>query len=532
MAYRVPLASVVMAARSLARLPSYLRNPTSLPEARATLRRRLERREGNFLANVKRSVFEHDVSPYLQLFNLAGCEYGDLESLVRSEGIEGALVVLWQRGVYLTVSEFKGRESAKRGSATIEVSPDLLRNPAAAFHIPVRTGGSRSGGTPVLMDLEFLRGCGINSYLTLDTRGGAEWSKATWETPGAGARFRLLKFASFGKPPVRWFSQVDPAAPGLDSVIRWSERYMRWGSRAAGVPLPGPQHVPLNAPLPIAHWIREELHAGRVPHVFTFPSSALRLCQSAFEAGIDLAGAQFTVGGEPITDARLATINRSGATAVPRYGSIESGPIAYGCLAPSASDDVHLQHDLHALIQPGGANGIANPLPANAVFISSLHERSPFTMLNVSMGDQATVTKRECGCPLERLGWVTHLHNIRSFEKLTGGGMTFLDTDVIRVLEEEMPARFGGAPTDYQLVEEEAGDGQPRLRLLVHPAIGPLDTNAVADAFLKAIGSRSPSEQLMEIFWRDADLFRVEREVPIATTAGKIMHLHLARSNS
>ena len=108
--------------------------------------------------------------------------------------------------------------------------------------------------------------------------------------------------------------------------------------------------------------------------------------------------------------------------------------------------------------------------------------------------------------------------------------MTFLDTDVIRVLEVELPARFGGAPTDYQLVEEEAADGQPRVRLLVHPGIGPLDTNDVADAFLTAIGSRSPSEQLMEIFWRDAGLFRVERQVPMSTAAGKIMHLHLART--
>ena len=528
MAYRVPLSSFVMAGRSLARLPSFLRNPTSLPDARATLRRRLERRDKNFLANVKRSVFEHDVSPYLKLLNLVGCEYGDLERLVKAEGIEGALEVLWQHGVYFTVSEFKGREPAKRGSASIEVNPDLLRNPGAAFHIPVRTGGSRSGGTPVLMDLEFLRGCGVNSFLSLDARGGAEWTKATWETPGAGARFRLLKFASFGKPPTRWFSQVDPDAPGLDPVLRWSERYMRWGSRAAGVPLPRPRHVPLNNPLPIAHWISDELRGGRIPHVFTFPSSALRLCQAAADAGIGLRGAQFTIAGEPITDVRLATISRSGATGAPRYGSIECGPIGYGCLKPAASDDVHLLHDLHALIQPVGANGGgASRFPKNAFFISSLHPRSPFTLLNVSMGDQGTLATRACGCPLERLGWDTHLHTIRSFEKLTGGGMTFLDADVIRVLEEEMPARFGGTPTDYQLVEEEAEDGQPRLRLLVHPGIGPLDTNNVANAFLTAIGSRSPSEQLMERFWRDAGLFRVERQVPISTAAGKIMHLHV-----
>jgi hypothetical protein len=44
--------------------------------------------------------------------------------------------------------------------------------------------------------------------------------------------------------------------------------------------------------------------------------------------------------------------------------------------------------------------------------------------------------------------------------------MTFLDTDVIRVLEEILPARFGGGPADYQLVEDERADGQPCLRLV------------------------------------------------------------------
>lgn len=61
----------------------------------------------------------------------------------------------------------------------------------------------------------------------------------------------------------------------------------------------------------------------------------------------------------------------------------------------------------------------------------------------------------------ERLGWTLHLHGIRSVEKLTAAGMTFLDSDVIRVLEEVLPGRFGGGPTHYQLVEEEdAEDGR------------------------------------------------------------------------
>lgn len=523
------LDNVIIGARFLSRLPSFLHQTISLEEARATLLRRFEQRDNIFLAILKQAVYEYSASPYLQLLKLAGCEYGDLEKLVNKEGIEGALQILYRQGVYLTVDEFKGRQSAMRGNATIVVSPDLVRNPLAAFHIPARSGGSRSSGTPILIDLDFVRGCGVNTSLMLEARGGSKWHKATWETPGAGARFRLLKFSSFGNPPVRWFSQIDPVAPGLDSIFRWSERAMRWGSRMAGVPLPRPLHVSLNSPLTIARWMLEVLQAGDIPHLFTFPSSAVRLCQAAFENGVELRGAQFILAGEPISNARLAMIRRTGAEAMPRYGSMECGPIGYGCLAPEAPDDVHLLHDLHALIQPE-PNIKTHRLPDNALLISSLHPAAPFILLNVSMGDQALISQRKCGCPLEQLGWATHLDTIRSYEKLTGGGMTFLDTDVIRVLEEDLPTRFGGSPTDYQLLEEETEDGQPILRLLVHPKLGPLDTNAVAEIFLKTIGSGSAVERIMEFMWRDANLLRVERLEPLTTRSGKILHLHLRHS--
>jgi len=234
---------------------------------------------------------------------------------------------------------------------------------------------------------------------------------------------------------------------------------------------------------------------------------------------------QFTVGSEPITATRLALLRRSGAEVVPRYASIECGAIGWGCLAPEFADDLHLLHDRIALIQPGADEAVRR-LPASALVISSLSPTAAVILLNVSLGDQAELSQRACGCPLERLGWATHLHTIRSFEKLTAGGMTFLDTDVIRVLEETLPTRFGGGPTDYQLVEEEAEDGRPDLRLVVHPAVGPLDHQAVADAFLTAISGGSGAERVMGQVWRDGQLLRIERAPPHATTSGKILHLH------
>jgi len=165
-------------------------------------------------------------------------------------------------------------------------------------------------------------------------------------------------------------------------------------------------------------------------------------------------------------------------------------------------------------------------LSARALLVSSPRPAAPLLLLNVSLGDEAVVSRRVCGCPLEQLGCPTHLHTIRSYEKLTAGGMTFLDTAVVRVLEEVLPAHFGGSPTDYQLVEEEAEDGRPCLRLIVHPAIGPIAPDAVAEAFLQAISAGSGAERIMGLVWRDAQLLRVERRVPYATQSGKILHLH------
>ena len=201
--------------------------------------------------------------------------------------------------------------------------------------------------------------------------------------------------------------------------------------------------------------------------------------------------------------------------------------MAHGCLTSEHPDDVHLFQDLHALVQVGPRDVATGPSGAGRCSSHRFAPARPLIFLNVSMGDQAVVERRACGCPLESLGWTTHLHSIRSFEKLTSGGMTFLDTDLARVLDEVLPGRFGGGPTDYQLLEEEDADGAPSVRLLVHPAVGPLNAEAVADVFLAALGRQSGAERAMELHWRATRMLRVERRPPLATTTtGKVLHLH------
>jgi hypothetical protein len=274
----------------------------------------------------------------------------------------------------------------------------------------------------------------------------------------------------------------------------------------------------------------ETLERGAVPHLCTFPTSALRLAQAAGESGVSLRGSRLWLTGEPITPRRLRTLAEAGMDVVGHYGSSEcGGPVAYGCLDPDRRGDLHLLTDLHAVVQAEPFAAGPPDLPSAALLYSSLRDTAPFVLLNVAIGDEARVEPATCGCPLVALGWVTTLREVRSYAKLTAGGMNLPDADVLAILEDLLPRRFGGGPTDYQLVEAEDGEGRPLLRLLVHPRLGALDSAAVADALLRAIGSGRGVERVTELAWRGAGLVRVERREPVATASGKIRHLHLSR---
>ena len=512
---------LVMAARFLRRLPSYFRNPLTIGESRSILDQRLRRRQDDFLDLVRVAVFENPASPYHALLQLAGCEYPDLERLVRQDGIEEGLRELFDAGVYLTSDEYKGRRPVARGSTTFTVKPHQLRNPLVVPQFWATTSGSHGRSTRIPMDLACIRDHAVNTFLALDARGGAGWQNAVWGMPGI---IPILWFCACGGPAAGWFWNVGPATPDLPQRFLWSARALSWTGRLSGIAMPRRQYAPLDDPLTIARWMRQRLQEGKVPHLWASTSSAVQLCRMAEETGIEIAGAQFTMTGEPVTRAHLAAIRRVNADALPDYGSVDSGgSVSAGCLSPEAADDVHIFEDLNALIQVD-----THPFPERALLLSSIRPTVPFVLLNVSMGDTATLTERRCGCPMEGLGWRTHLHTIRSFEKLTAGGMTFADADVAWILSGILPRQFGGGPSDYQLVEDLTQNGHTRLRLLVHPRVGPVDSNALSMALLEALGSHSEADQVMALQWREGRFLGVERRAPYTTSSGKVLHLWAA----
>lgn len=511
-------------ARFVGRLPAFLRTRLTAEDARATHAQALSQRHQRFLAFVQQTGFERADSVLGQLLAHAGVTFADLEELVSTLGLEGALLELFRHGVYVTVDEFKGRTPIVRGSLKIDAGPAAMRNPLARFHVAAQSGGSRSRAAPFLIDLSYIRACASVMMLHFEAVGISGCAKATWETPGAGSRFRLLKHCTFGDAPDAWFTPVDPKS--VDPVFRWSERAMRFGGRLAGVRLPPATMATREDPMPVAEWMRGVLDRGGTPHLHAHPTAVVALSLAAVRSDIDLSGAFATLMGEPTTTARLQTVRESGITGLPRYGSIEAGPIGYACLNPSAVDDVHLVRDLHALIQPGEA-GVDAGLPSEAILLTALHPAAPFAMLNFSMGDEAVVETADCDCPLSALGWTLKLHHVRSFEKFTAAGVTFDYREIVRLLEQTLPSQFGGGPADFQLIEDEDDHGEPTLALRVHPRVGELNEPAVCDAFYDALGSGSPVARVMQRALADSVELRIERGTPHLTRSGKFTHLHV-----
>jgi phenylacetate-coenzyme A ligase PaaK-like adenylate-forming protein len=252
------------------------------------------------------------------------------------------------------------------------------------------------------------------------------------------------------------------------------------------------------------------------------------VCQAAIENGLDIRGTHFMSGGEPLTPAKRRQIEAAGASVTTRYGISEIGRIGYGCPEAGATDDVHLFHDSVALIQHQRKVEHAD-IYVNAFLFTTLLLSAPKMLLNLESDDYGVVETRSCGCLFGQLGFDTHIHDIRSFAKLTGSGMTIVGTDFVRILEEVLPRKYGGAATDYQLLEEEDSQGQTHLSLIISPTVGVVDESDVIATVLSELRRSPHPGKLAAGVWSQANTIQVKRMHPISKM-GKVMTLHLTKT--
>ncbi len=506
--------------------------------ARSLLHKRINEREENFLCLAERSIFNYPRSPYLPLLAAKHITFQDLKSWVLKDGLEAGLHTLEREGVYFTVDEFKGKIPVRRNGSTFTIQESMFDNPFLSFVYEVRSGATRSAGTRIRIDFDYLHQRSLYDAFLLDLHGCLAAPIANWFPvfPGAPGINSSLRFAHIGSPVQRWFSQVAEDRVRVNWEKRWGTKTIFAVHRLYGCPLAEPEYAGLDDASHIAQWAAEALNEHPACVIYTFAASAVRVCIAAAEAGLNLRGAKFLVTGEPLTPHKKSEIESVGAMAIPVYGISEAGVIAAGCNHPhSQSDHCHLYKDTTAIIRH--QQPVPNfDLSLDSYLFTSLLYESPKLLLNVGMGDFGDLNLGTCDCAFGELGFDTTLSNIRSYEKLTGEGVTFVDTDFVRIIEKELPETFGGKSTDYQLVEEEDSRGFTHLHLLVSPRIGAVNESAVLDQFMTLLkhGEASPESwaQSGTEMWRQSSMVQVRRDFPVCTASGKILPFQLKKLNS
>lgn len=520
------IAEVRSAERYLGALAQFLRRPIGPAEARARVETMLRRREQSFIELLERGIFAPGgVRPYRVMLHQAGFDLPAVADAVRRDGVETTLERLHDAGVHLSLDEFKGRRPIVRPGLELEARPRDFDNPLARHHFVAQTGGSASAPRRILIDLNEVAHEAAHLQLLLGRLALGEVAHAAWlpPPPAVGGIKWALRDAKAGQVPDQWFSQRPTRLRHGELGFALFMASTHATALLLGTRLPWPRHTPAAQAARIAEWLGTHARRGHPAMLSSYPSSAVRVCHAAMDGGIDISGTVMWITGEPLTPAKHAAITGAGARAACSYFMTEAGQLGTPCTDTGPADDVHLLGERVAVraldheVSPGRV--------ASAIVVTTVARSSPKILLNVESGDHGVLEHARCGCPLGTLGLAQHLHTIRSYEKLVAEGMSFLGDELVEVLEEVLPARFGGGPTDYQLVEHEE-NGLTRVQLLVHPRIGPVDGRAVAETAISALAAGGTAHPMMAEIWRASETLQVVRREPHLTPAGKVQPLH------
>lgn len=511
-------------------IPHYVRlaKTMSVEDAKAQIRARLQNREQMFLEMIQKCIFGYPRSPYHPLLRAAGCELGDIRQLVANDGIDKTLTHLRREGIFFTFEEFKGRTPVERSGLGFEINTEQFQNPKAKRHISTRTGGSTGAPVRSWMSMEQREFRVPTCVAVFEAHGLIGVRASIFDNADLSSVIQTMGLAVWG-PIVEKHFVPRGRRSGIEALRFGAvRRSIAATVRSARGSFPKFEFVDPQDLLPIAKWVEMTLHKHGRSLIWAGVSAAVRIARVAAENGIQLDGAVFMGNDEPATPSKVREITRGGAKWIPVYGSHETGYCGDGCVNPVDGSDVHLMSDRVAVIQhPRMVPG--SNLKVDAFNFTSLWAHAPLVLLNVELDDFGVIEQRHCGCALEEVGYGTHLREIYSFQKLTGEGVTLVGSDMVRILEEVLPSRFGGSSLDYQLMEEEDEQSLTRLSLLIHPRLEIADEALVIKTIFDELKSGDGATSMAGTIWAQSGTFRIRRIEPIGTSAGKLLPLHVSR---
>ena len=471
--------------RYLAGIPAFLRETISPDEAREQVARDMAGQDQSFLCLAKAAIYTNPRSPYRRLLLSAGIEFDDLERMVHQLGLESAAARLFEAGVYLTYEEFKGRRPVERNGVEFFVDQSGLKNPLLRSSVELRSSGASGPRSLSVTSLEHVAHEAAYYALLLDAHAATHRPVAVWGPPSVWGLNSLLRYSKVAKTPSQFFTTTRLTSSGERLRAGLMLGYAFLAARLSGKRLPWPRFVPVDRGLTVARWLAEMTRRG-TPALLDIPvSAAARVAIAAAEEGLDISGTVFRNGSEPLTPAKAAVIEAAGARVINVYASTEIGLCGLGCAAPVELDDLHLLTDKLVVRNQEKVIGNSSAVPA-LVYTTALTSARR-VMLNVESGDYGRIEKRDCGCLLRSAGLATHVLGLRGYDKLTSAGVSFKGDDLYTLVEQLLPARFGGYPTDYQLVEQRGDSGGWSISILIAPSVGAVDEAAVRATVLEIL---------------------------------------------
>jgi hypothetical protein len=521
------LVNVARSLRLATALPGFFHKRITLHEAEEKTKRLLETRAERFLDLVRSQVYERPGSPYLALLGNAGCEFSDLETSVNCRGLEDTLTRLAGEGVYLTSEEFKGKKEVIRGRLWLRVCAKDFEQREASAGITTESSGSRNLPVKTFTSLEAVALWAEGTAMFYAAHDLLSCVHAVYEPVLAGRMHFVLINGKLGVPVDRWFALTVAVHGALEDWYHYlNARVVAQMGSWFGPGIARPEYQDPGDLEPIMDWILENQHQGKRCCIITVVSNATRIARRALQVGVSLGHVTLAASGEPLTESKKKVMEEAGARIALRYGPGGVFGAALGCGNPDFIDEMHVPETMFTFVEHPRTLDYSGP-PIHPLMQTTLHPTAPRFLLNVENGDYATMITRDCGCPLQNIGFTRHIHTVRSFEKMTSEGMNYSGSELFELLEDVIPSEFGGGPGDYQLVEEEDDRGQTHLTLVVHPNVGELNEKELLSQLQQGLAQGSRNHRFMSKVWQDADTFRVRRATPYASARGKVLPLHI-----
>jgi len=492
------------------------------PDPEGTIRTCMERRNDNFMAHAA-TLIATPGHPYHQMFQLVGCSYADLEASVRREGLEPTLEKLLREGVYLTHDEFRGKKEIVRSGRHIPASISMWNNPASKGGYVTSSSGTsgRAVATRHSVDSAWIGDSVARlciQELNIPQSAGVSVAPIL---PGYGL-FTVIGAARYSSGVARWYAPA--GATPANRLYRILTRLFVTEMRLLGVKAPYPIYLDQNDFRPMAEYLNSQLQGGKIPAITGFVSTVARVAAAATSNGFDLTGCVAITSGEALTDAKRQVIQSSGMTVYPSYGTTDFGGIGAPCSQMNRGNCVHIFKHGIALISRKQQTAWTET-PVNSLYATSILPRSARIFINAEIGDTGVIERARCDCSFSRLGFDLQVRDIAAISKVTAQGMTIEITELVPLLEEMLPARFGGHPGDYQLIEMEAGS-QTEVVLRIRPGVSTAPANEIRRYFLGEV-KRVYGGSMSVISWLHSGGIRAEVAPPILASTGKFRAIRL-----